>query len=581
MSSLNDDRTSAPPSHVFEYSTFSITNKNKKKFFLWNTQMIQLAATINSRIGSVLSSSSPSEKRPFACPLSLVVLGGVAVAVVTSDHEQLAIDALAAPSTLLTVLPMCTTSSADTESSVRDAVEGFIATRCIVVQDIDALRTLEAAYPRWASISLNIIDSTDASLCDHHVLVVDTAPTSTTAPVGARVQFGATPAKTIDSAVAPSLDASRPFEAAVKDAFGEGLASVEIIVASAWQLDVSQAAVDAAAQVVMAPAPMCVASVMDGVRTALDASAALIGKARHGPAPSTLCCCWPDETLLPVVLDSSNEPARRKLHRALCLPNRPLLTTSNNISGVSWSTRTRRDTCAVTVPRRGAAWERGLIASPHLTISKSVVIENSVTAVVEGAYDYYHYRVDGFQDDGWGCAYRSLQSVVSWFQHQQLTRALVPSVLEIQKILARVDYGKESQPNFVGSREWIGSYEVMMVLTDLVPQVECTLKRLESGTQLAEDVDVQRTLLEHFRSGGAPVMIGGSSYAHTIIGIDVNVRTNEVQYLILDPHYSSNTTDMKVVKNKGWCGWKNPTKFFEAKAFYNLCIPRVQRADFS
>ena len=37
-------------------------------------------------------------------------------------------------------------------------------------------------------------------------------------------------------------------------------------------------------------------------------------------------------------------------------------------------------------------------------------------AIVSGNYGYHHYMQDNFDDDGWGCAYRSLQTIISWFR---------------------------------------------------------------------------------------------------------------------------------------------------------------------
>lgn len=38
-------------------------------------------------------------------------------------------------------------------------------------------------------------------------------------------------------------------------------------------------------------------------------------------------------------------------------------------------------------------------------------------SVVQGRYAYHHYMQDNFDDNGWGCAYRSLQTIISWFKY--------------------------------------------------------------------------------------------------------------------------------------------------------------------
>jgi hypothetical protein len=548
--------------------------------------MFQLPQSIDERIKALCAAQTQAitTKKVAALPaLSLVLCNNVVVALSQSEQVDAVIDALCAPNSTLA-------SRALYDGRAEDAAQGAervlaeVVNVCSVVSDCDAVKILEATFPCWVTYTIDMADSKE---CDHHIVVNRRLGVATGAPVGCGVTF--------PSASVTKVDLTKP--PTVKTPVDRLLATlrercppthhqgIHITLASSWKTDVDAATAAAANIVQTGPSIVPAASEAAGVACAMDTLrtlAAMEQKSLKSAAKSHVV--WPHETLLPVSVLSSHEPSRRALHKALCLPNKPRLTSSQAVSdlgNLSWSMRTAQSSSSPQVPRHGAAWERNLVATPHATVSKPLVIEGSTTALVEGDYDYYHYKIDGFNDDGWGCAYRSLQSVISWFQYQGLTSHCVPSVTEIQKILARVDYGKESQKNFVGSREWIGSYEVMMVLTDLVPQLECTLKRLESGAQLAQDIELQRTLVQHFQSGGPPVMIGGSSYAHTIVGIDVNVRSGEVQYLILDPHYSSNATDMKIVKSKGWCAWKNPSKFFEAKAFYNLCIPRVQYADFS
>lgn len=72
---------------------------------------------------------------------------------------------------------------------------------------------------------------------------------------------------------------------------------------------------------------------------------------------------------------------------------------------------------------------------PATTPLNRCVVAVSPTAVelggddhlISGHYDYYHYMQDRFNDSGWGCAYRSLQTIVSWFKLQRYTSKPVPS----------------------------------------------------------------------------------------------------------------------------------------------------------
>ena len=47
--------------------------------------------------------------------------------------------------------------------------------------------------------------------------------------------------------------------------------------------------------------------------------------------------------------------------------------------------------------------------------------------LVYGKYAYHHYMQDKFDDGNWGCAYRSLQTLVSWFRLQGYTDVAIPT----------------------------------------------------------------------------------------------------------------------------------------------------------
>ena len=204
-----------------------------------------------------------------------------------------------------------------------------------------------------------------------------------------------------------------------------------------------------------------------------------------------------------------------------------------------------------------------IIVNPHRGLKSTVA--GGLQSLVKGNYTYHHYLQDKINDDGWGCAYRSLQTICSWFRMQGYTDHNIPSHEEIQKYLVKVG---DKPNNFINSRQWIGSTEVSMCLNGFM-NVDSKIMHVGSGADLASKGS---ELSYHFESQGTPIMIGGGVLAHTILGVDFNSNTGELKFLILDPHYTG-TDDLQIVQNKGWCGWKG-IYFWDKNSYYNLCMPQ-------
>ncbi|XP_063530482.1 probable Ufm1-specific protease 2 [Cydia strobilella] len=242
--------------------------------------------------------------------------------------------------------------------------------------------------------------------------------------------------------------------------------------------------------------------------------------------------------------DESMEKERRLLHEQLGLPlDRPIFRRGN-----AYAAPTTR------------------LLSPHVHAAHGAHVH---AALVRGRYGYYHYMQDGVNDDGWGCAYRSMQTIFSWFRYQGYTTVEVPSHREIQQCL--VDIG-DKPSSFVGSKQWIGSTEVSFCLETLLG-VQSRIIFANTGAELQSYTP---ELLHHFDKHGSPIMIGGGVLAHTILGVEFDVGTNETRYLILDPHYTG-PDELATVLAKGWCGWKK-ADFWNKTAHYNLCLPQTRPA---
>uniref|UniRef100_A0A914Z6C0 Ufm1-specific protease n=1 Tax=Panagrolaimus superbus TaxID=310955 RepID=A0A914Z6C0_9BILA len=195
-----------------------------------------------------------------------------------------------------------------------------------------------------------------------------------------------------------------------------------------------------------------------------------------------------------------------------------------------------------------------LLINPHLEVKHK---PKDLCSIVKGNYAYFHYHCDGFDDAGWGCAYRSLQTIWSWLCFEARINRMPPSHKEIQECLVKIG---DKPSKFIGSQGWIGSFEIGFVLQNLA-NIEYRTLHSGSGKELDEHA---RALSYHFEHNGAPVMIGGGSYAHTILGVDYNRKTGECEYLILDPHYTGKDIVTSAISGQGIV-WKNKNSLIQKK----------------
>eukprot|EP00794_Sanderia_malayensis_P012886 gene12886-14212_t len=243
------------------------------------------------------------------------------------------------------------------------------------------------------------------------------------------------------------------------------------------------------------------------------------------------------------ITDDDLVEKRKVLHELFLLPNRqPLLMKEQN---------------------HFHCLQSEYLINSHINLKSG--IEDGICAIVNGRYAYHHYMQDRFNDDGWGCAYRSLQTICSWFKLQCFVNKPVPSHKEIQEALFAVG---DKPKNFIGSKQWIGSFEVSLCLEKLI-DVSSKILHVSTGAEMAYK---GRELLDHFKNQGTPVMIGGGVLAHTILGVHFNESSGDIKFLILDPHYTGGE-NLKTIQDKGWCGWKGP-KFWDQTVHYNMCLPQ-------
>ena len=201
----------------------------------------------------------------------------------------------------------------------------------------------------------------------------------------------------------------------------------------------------------------------------------------------------------------------------------------------------------------------------HFNILNTVSLKKYLVAP---GYVYFHYNQDNFKDDGWGCAYRSLQTLISWFVINRGSKINVPSIPEIQTILTKIG---DKPSTFVGSNEWIGSVEVSYILQNLL-KIDSRIMHFESGSGV---LNYLPTIKQHFETQKTPIMVGGSVLAYTLLGIAVDEdEPQNTQFLILDPHYKGKDTMKEIVNPKSKAVYWSSSKIFKSNAFYNFCCPQ-------
>lgn len=205
----------------------------------------------------------------------------------------------------------------------------------------------------------------------------------------------------------------------------------------------------------------------------------------------------------------------------------------------------------------------------RLTNAHMLVRNHPWDAIISlSGYEYFHYSIDGEKDSGWGCAYRSIQTMISWFLNNSSFIDRVLSIIDMQRLLRRVDYAHSDLE--VGSNRWIGCMEASNILSDISHgKISCRILHANSILELKRFIfdDVQ----EHLVEIGSPAMIGAGDYAYTIIG----VSSESGSILVLDPHF--NGADSHNALSKGYIGWMNVEKLFRwskiSSGFINICLP--------
>ena len=207
------------------------------------------------------------------------------------------------------------------------------------------------------------------------------------------------------------------------------------------------------------------------------------------------------------------------------------------------------------------------MAQPPLTTVSHLLPKAQASGtphLLQSSLRYYHYGVDGFADHGWGCGYRTVQSMLSWLAPE----LPVPSIPTMQRVLAQAG-------SAVGPRGWIGVPDAVILLDEHATVI---VRHLGTGGDWSF---LPAELSAHFDGGGGPVMIGGGAdvYSKTVVGVREACGSAAAALLVLDPHYAGRALeDPAALWAEGWVAWRPVDELLRADSFYNVGLPR-RRSD--
>ncbi|XP_056605599.1 inactive Ufm1-specific protease 1 [Triplophysa dalaica] len=236
---------------------------------------------------------------------------------------------------------------------------------------------------------------------------------------------------------------------------------------------------------------------------------------------------------------------------------------SHETEGIDWGGQVSRPTQLMVHKN---SWSDALVKNAHEGLNLPSP-DCDRCSVITGECLYYHYGCDGKDDRGWGCGYRTLQTIASWLclQSTSVSPRHPPNLSEIQQTLIQIG---DKPKSFLGSREWIGTIEAVLVLDQLY-DVPCRIVHVRHGKELVQAV---ADLHNHFCTHGSPVMMGGDRDNSSKGILGVCTGTNGSYLLVMDPHYFGCPLDKNLLQKHGWVSWK-PVGSLDQCSFYNLCLP--------
>lgn len=127
---------------------------------------------------------------------------------------------------------------------------------------------------------------------------------------------------------------------------------------------------------------------------------------------------------------------------------------------------------------------------------------------------------------GWGCAYRTLQTICTMLREATGKEVVTPSIKQIQEILVRIG---DKERCFINSKDWIGGAETCYVIDELF-QIPCYLHHVSSHESLSSK---KTEIVEYFKTHGGLIAMGGDQDASSKLIAGVNIDGDDLSLLVV------------------------------------------------
>jgi len=170
-------------------------------------------------------------------------------------------------------------------------------------------------------------------------------------------------------------------------------------------------------------------------------------------------------------------------------------------------------------------------------------------------YKFYHYTLEDFDDTGFGCSYRNIQTILSAFKKYYQD-------IEIPNIRKILEYFNKDYTNISNKKDlWIEPYHISQYLKNKfninfnntlyiindndinkILKTDIDVYLLNKSYNKSEFNELLTLFKNHFIKSKLPIVIDNGIYSYCIGKIDDTMVT------IIDPHTTSNNNVIKTKK---------------------------------